>query len=186
MPYEAVRPKSMCADWTAASVVDQVTMPTVAIFGLSEEDGVKVQVWAGPPPAPAPPVIPATPVVPAAPSAPPVPVPPVPLPPWPALPPAELPPQPEVTSTNAWRIAAANEEKRPRMNGLLRGCWISPPPRRTSPCPSGHVRSELHRTRFQDGHVPGRWIAAIAAEKTDQPGPLIVDAGKAGAIVVFE
>ncbi len=140
MPYDVVRPKSMCADWTPDSVVDQVTMPTVAIFWLSDEDWVNVQdcepppvppVVGSPPPVLLPPVLlppvppvppvfePPAPVVPPVAGAPPLLLPPMP-PPVPELPP-ELPLHPDVTGARARRTAHANGEKRPRMKDSFVG-----------------------------------------------------------------
>src|SRR6185312_15439737 len=62
----------------------------------------------------------------------------------------------------------------------------SPPPPTPRPPSSGGSSPPLHRTRFQNRHVPGRRIAAIATDEADQPGPVVVDARKAGAVRVLQ
>src|SRR6478735_5841190 len=105
MPYEVLGPKSMRADRTSASVVDQVTMPTVGIFELRLD--VTVNVHETEPAVPAPPVgetAPPTPPAPADPTLPPVAAAPPPAVPVPPPPP---PPQPAVSATATNHAPAA-------------------------------------------------------------------------------
>src|SRR5262245_32205247 len=169
MPYEVVRPKSIFADWMPVSVVVHVTMPTVPIIGLSDDDAVIVHATVTP--VPPPPVVPAVPVAPAA------------LPPEPGLLPLVGPVQPNATKASPPQRAARFELH--RIDRLLRG-WGSRRP--TTPTPRGFVaRSRaLHRAGFQYRHVPGRGVAAVAADQPHHPGAAVVDAREPGAIFVLQ